>query len=70
MKFDLFADGIANVSITAGVVRIDFYVMRPAGSGQRIPAQRRMRSARSSWYSVASSLQGISRPVRPRRERR
>lgn len=29
MKFDLFADGIANVSIVHGVVRIDFYIGRP-----------------------------------------
>ena len=31
MKLDLFADGIANLSISAGVVRIDFYVIRPRG---------------------------------------
>jgi hypothetical protein len=31
MKLDLFADGIANLSISAGVVRIDFYVVRPKG---------------------------------------
>jgi hypothetical protein len=31
MKFDLFADGIANLSIATGVVRIDFYVVRPQG---------------------------------------
>ena len=29
MKLDLFADGITNISIAAGVVRIDFYVVRP-----------------------------------------
>lgn len=31
MKLDLFADGITNISIVAGVVRIDFYVVRPKG---------------------------------------
>ena len=31
MKLDLFADGIANLSVSAGVVRIDFYVIRPRG---------------------------------------
>jgi hypothetical protein len=31
MTLDLFADGIANLSIAAGVVRIDFYVVRRRG---------------------------------------
>lgn len=31
MRADLFADGINNVSVANGVVRIDFYVARPAG---------------------------------------
>ena len=31
MKLDLFADGIANLSITAGVVRIDFHGVRARG---------------------------------------
>jgi hypothetical protein len=29
VRSDLFADGIANVSMANGVIRIDFYVARP-----------------------------------------
>jgi hypothetical protein len=31
VKLDIFADGIANVSVGTGVVRIDFFVARAEG---------------------------------------
>jgi hypothetical protein len=40
MKLDYFADGIANVSITAGVVRIDFYVTHPGTEANAAEGQR------------------------------
>jgi hypothetical protein len=56
VKLDLFADGITNISIVAGVVRLDFHVMRPKGQQANGAAGE---AERESHLSVNLPLSGF-----------